>query len=131
MILYCVIFPFLELSWNLLLLFHEVNVGRKTDQDRARWARASGVSGVKVKQTQVFVNCVYYFVYFINTDWRKALLKIHSVRTHLRCPLERVDARSRFQIDTAEWFNGVFLCIKLTHDFKNEIRPWTYKQILA
>ena len=39
---------------------------------------------------------------------------------------ERVDARSRFQINTAEWFNGVFLCIKLTHDFKNQIRPWTY-----
>ena len=47
------------------------------------------------------------------------------------CPLERVDARWRFQINTAEWFNGVFLCIKLTHDFKNKIRPWTYGQILA
>ena len=45
--------------------------------------------------------------------------------------LERVDARSRFQINTAEWFNGVFLCIELTHDFKNKIRPWTYGQILA
>ena len=45
--------------------------------------------------------------------------------------VERVDTRSGFQINTAEWFNGVFLCIKLTHDFKNKIRPWTYGQILA
>ena len=40
--------------------------------------------------------------------------------------IERVDARSRFQINTAEWFNGAFLCMKLTHDFENNIRPWTY-----
>ena len=41
-------------------------------------------------------------------------------------PIERVDARSRFQINTAEWFNGAFLCIELTHGFKNKIRAWTY-----
>ena len=41
-------------------------------------------------------------------------------------PIERVDARSRFQINTAEWFNGAFLCIEWTHDFKSKIRPWTY-----
>ena len=31
----------------------------------------------------------------------------------------------------AQWFYGVFLCIELTHDFKNEIWPWTYGQILT
>ena len=34
--------------------------------------------------------------------------------------VERVDARSRFQINTAEGFYGVFLCIELTHDFKTK-----------
>ena len=46
-------------------------------------------------------------------------------------PLERVFARSRFQMNTAEWFYGAFLCIELTHDLKNKIRPWTYGQILT
>ena len=71
--------PFIELIWHsdLLLSFYGINDGRRTDQDGVRWARTSGVSGVKVKQTQVFVNCVYYFAHFINTDWRNALLKIH------------------------------------------------------
>ena len=45
--------------------------------------------------------------------------------------LERVDERSRCQINTAEWFNGVFLSIEQTHDFKKEIWPWTYGQILT
>ena len=45
--------------------------------------------------------------------------------------LERVVARSRFQINTAEWFYSAFLCIELTHDFENKIRPWTYGQILT
>ena len=44
--------------------------------------------------------------------------------------IERVDARSRFQISTAEWFNGVFLCIELTHNFTKKIRQWSYRQIL-
>ena len=68
---------------------------------------------------------------------RNMILNIHH-----QCPpcplfqvsewlLERVEARSGFQINTAEWFNGVFLRIKLTHDFKNKIRLWTYGQILA
>ena len=46
-------------------------------------------------------------------------------------PLERVVARSRFQISMAEWFYGAFLCIELTHDFKSKIRPWAYGQILT
>ena len=45
--------------------------------------------------------------------------------------IERVDVRSRFQISTAEWFNGVFLCLELIHNFRNTIRPWSYRQILA
>ena len=40
--------------------------------------------------------------------------------------IERVDARSRFQISTAEWFNGVFLCIELTHNCTKKIRQWSY-----
>ena len=46
--------------------------------------------------------------------------------TGLNWTLERVVARWKFQINTAEWFYGVFLCIELTHDFKNKIRPKTY-----
>ena len=48
-------------------------------------------------------------------------LKLFTMRTmRALCTLERVDVRSRFQINTAEWFNGVFLCIELTHDFKKK-----------
>ena len=38
MILYCVIFPYFDLicHFNLLLLFHGINVGRRTDQDGVR-----------------------------------------------------------------------------------------------
>ena len=46
-------------------------------------------------------------------------LRVYRLR--FSSTVDCVDARSRFQINTAEWFNGVFLCIKLTHDFKKKI----------
>ena len=40
-----------------------------------------------------------------------------SARYPPTCAVERVVARWKFQINTAQWFYGVFLCIELTYDF--------------
>ena len=41
--------------------------------------------------------------------------------------IERVDARSSFQIIMGKWFYGIFLCIEMTHDFENNIQPFSQK----